>query len=66
MAQKRGSTKKEKWNSKTVNTSVFLGEADTALLDWLVEFFGSNRSEVIRTCVRSLALALQSTQGGKR
>jgi hypothetical protein len=52
-------------NAKTKTTSFSLYPGDQELLDWLVAFFGSNQSDVMRSAIRHFAAHLQATQGKK-
>lgn len=51
---------------KTRNLTVTLYEGDHELVEWLVEFFGSSRSDVTRSAIRHFAAFTQATQGRRR
>lgn len=52
-------------NTKTSTTSVTLYPGDVELLDMIVEFLGSNRSDAMRSAIRAFAQTITTTQGRK-
>ena len=50
------------YGGKTINSTVSLYQGDHELLDYLVEFLGSNRSDAIRAAIRSFAAVCQAIE----
>jgi hypothetical protein len=54
------------YHGKTINTTVSLYEGDHELLDYLTEFLGTNRSDAIRSAIRSFAAMCQQIERRQR
>lgn len=47
-------------DGKTVNMTVSIYPGDKELVDWLMEYLGSTKSDVVRSAIRALASNLQA------
>lgn len=47
---------------KTRNLTVSLYPGDHELVEWMVEFLGSSRSDAVRAAIRAFAMSLQEIE----